>query len=60
MAKFSLLYTDVSNLDVDAEKLDEILDDILELQTKMDELHDKYQELLAACRKANEALDGVI
>jgi len=59
MAKFSLLYTDVSNLNADnvLNNLDDLLDDILELQTKMDELQDKYNDLLAACKKANEELE---
>jgi hypothetical protein len=62
MAKFSLLYTDVSNLEPDtlSDNLDHILDDILELQTKMDDLHDKYKTLLAAAKKAVDELDEVI
>jgi hypothetical protein len=63
MAKFSLLYTDVANLgegDVTPQMVDSILDDILELQTKMDDLHDKYKTLLAAAKKAVDELDEVI
>jgi hypothetical protein len=62
MAKFSILYSDVSNLNHAnvLEHLDSILDDILELHAQMDTLQDKYNELLEACRKANRELDGVI
>ena len=64
MAKFTLLYNDVRDLadleDVTSEKLDEILDDILELQAKMDELSDKYMDLLDACKMAISVLDGEV
>lgn len=58
---YTIVYRDVQKLLDDAGKHDDdLLDDILELQSKFDSLNDRFRDLLSRMQNLNEEMEESI